>query len=299
MVIKMNDRKKIALLGGDARQSFVAGRLADAGCSVYVWNLPTTMASVTVCGDVADAIDGCSAVILPLPVSMDGVSLNSPNSNITLAELLRIIPDNAIILAGRIPPAFAEACRTCGIFTIDYFDNETVRIKNALLTAEGALMIYMEKLPIGVFRSRILITGWGRVAKCTASVFSALGALVTIAARSDSDLTRASLLGCDTVNILDAAKFTQHLTSSYDCIINTVPARIFTHEHVRNIPAATLFIDLASNPFGVDINEASAHGIEVIRAQSLPGRYAPRSAGEVIFESIYSALRREGMVGIV
>ena len=232
----MNDRKKIALLGGDARQSFVAGRLADAGCSVYVWNLPTTMASVTVCGDVADAIDGCSAVILPLPVSMDGVSLNSPNSNITLAELLRIIPDNAIILAGRIPPAFAEACRTCGIFTIDYFDNETVRIKNALLTAEGALMIYMEKLPIGVFRSRILITGWGRVAKCTASVFSALGALVTIAARSDSDLTWASLLGCDTVNILDAAKFTQHLTSSYDCIINTVPARIFTHEHMPPLP---------------------------------------------------------------
>ena len=66
------------------------------------------MASVTVCGDVADAIDGCSAVILPLPVSMDGVSLNSPNSNITLAELLRIIPDNAIILAGRIPPALPK-----------------------------------------------------------------------------------------------------------------------------------------------------------------------------------------------
>ena len=46
-------------------------------------------------------------------------------------------------------------------------------------------------------------------------------------------------------------------------------------------------IDLASAPGGVDHQAAEELGIRVIPALSLPGRVAPKTAGEIIKETIY------------
>ena len=45
--------------------------------------------------------------------------------------------------------------------------------------------------------SRVLVTGWGRVAKILALRLYALGALVTVAARKDGDRAMARALGLD------------------------------------------------------------------------------------------------------
>ena len=48
----------------------------------------------------------------------------------------------------------------------------------------------------------------------------------------------------------------------------------------------TLIIDLASSPGGVDVSAAKKLNSRVLWASSLPGKYAPESAGELIADCI-------------
>ena len=80
----------------------------------------------------------------------------------------------------------------------------------------------------------------------------------------------------------------------YDLIFNTVPATVFTRDVLCNTKA--VITDLASVPGGVDSDAACELGVKVIRALSLPGKVAPRSAGEIITGSVRDILTEEGII---
>jgi dipicolinate synthase subunit A len=52
-----------------------------------------------------------------------------------------------------------------------------------------------------------------------------------------------------------------------------------------------LLIDLASAPGGVDAEVARGLGLPVVWALSLPGKYAPVTAGEIIADTVLSMLK--------
>ena len=112
-------------------------------------------------------------------------------------------------------------------------------------TAEGAIQLAMEELPITLSGARCLITGYGRVGQALARLLVALGANVTVAARKFSDLARAQTLGCETLEI-------QHLENAgdFDVIFNTVPVLLFSRDILQRMDRSTLLIDLASNHGG-------------------------------------------------
>ena len=62
------------------------------------------------------------------------------------------------------------------------------------------------------------------------------------------------------------------------------------------ISPSLLLIDLASAPGGVDANGAQAAGVKVIWALSLPGKYAPVTAGEIIADTVLDHMREEGLL---
>ena len=66
---------------------------------------------------------------------------------------------------------------------------------NAVPTAEGAVQIAMEELPITLHRARVLVLGFGRLGKLAAHRFAALGAKVSVAARKWADLAWAEAYG--------------------------------------------------------------------------------------------------------
>ena len=84
------------------------------------------------------------------------------------------------------------------------------------------------------------------------------------------------------------------LRSNCAILFNTVPARILKQDLLLSLEPHTLLIDLASYPFCVsddDVREAmEKNGLRYLRAPSLPGSYAPRSAGEIIAECILHTL---------
>ena len=78
----------------------------------------------------------------------------------------------------------------------------------------------------------------------------------------------------------------------FDVIFNTVPSVIFTHSLIDRMNKKTLIIDLASLPGGVDFPYAEAVGLKAVSALSLPGKCAPKSAGEILKDGILNILRR-------
>ena len=301
----MSEKYIFTILGGDRRQAVVAARLLDLGHTVRIYGLGEL--SARLCGaeifsSVDKAVFGCDALILPLPVSRDNINLYFAMSPTSQTVSLKDILNNAsksgcqVVLGGMIPDEALRQAQTLGLSAYDYYSSPDLQRKNALPSAEGALMIAMEHTDITVKGMKALVCGYGRIGSCLAAILDKLGAEVTVAARGDGALCEASLCGygavridpSDTQGLADAANLC-------DVIFNTVPSVIFNEQVLNGIRRKPLYIEVASSPGGIDVAEARQAGMQIIFAPSLPGRYAPRSAGEYIFETLSDILKKIGM----
>ncbi len=299
---------KICLLGGDTRQSSLALYLAKAGYETAVWGIDVPIdasekaagfAGVK-CTDPQSAVKGSRAVILPLPATADGVRVPSIETNtqtphireeLRLTKLFEMLTPGTLLLAGKPNEVLKSMARDTNVKLIDYYDCEEIQIKNAIPTAEGAIALAMKELPITLYGSELTVLGYGRIGQRLASILHALGARVTVAARSQKDLTWAKIAGCTTQNI------TEYLDNppAADVIFNTIPTPLLTKEVLEKLTDSTLIIELASAPGGVDLAAIRTCPQKIIRAASLPGRVAPRSAGKILFETIFRILKEEGV----
>ena len=295
----MKSKKKIALLGGDLRQYAAAVQLSRGVWDIHIWGMDRSgrgEGSVGFCRSCEEAIFDAAAVILPLPASTDGIHLNCPfdssDSRLRLHDLLEKIPAEGVIVGGRIPKSFCDAAEGRGIRVRDYFDSEEFQVENAYTTAEAAVSIAMNSLNQNICGSRIAITGYGRIAKHLVRLLHCMGAELTVAARKDSDLVWARSNGCKTVQ-LGKPDAVFALAHGYDVIYNTVPHWLFDRTFLEQADPATFLIDLASVPGGIDVCAAKELGSNVLWATSLPGKYAPVSAGNLIASCVDSILREE------
>ena len=71
-----------------------------------------------------------------------------------------------------------------GLVASDYLKREELAVKNAAVTAEGAVCLAMEELPYTIDQTPVLVIGYGRIGRLLAKKLGALGAKVTVAARS-------------------------------------------------------------------------------------------------------------------
>lgn len=294
----MKNSIKISTLGGDRRQVAVIERLALSYDNIKAWGVklssPSEIESAVLYTDIDEAIEGARIVILPLPSSTDGVALNCPiyeGVAPKLTQLARKIPKDCVVIGGRISEAFLKVANEREIRVFDYFESEDFQIKNAYTTAEAALSIAMNTLDRNIRGAKIAVTGYGRIAKHLCSLLLAFGADVTVAARRTSDLSWAQSYGCKTVRIIEGSDWLTELKIGYDVIYNTVPYWLFDRDFLLAVDKNTFIVDLASAPGGVDIRAARELGSNVSWATSLPGKYAPRSAGELIAECIDNVIR--------
>lgn len=290
----MQKNISFTIIGGDSRQVHLAKLLLDDGYEVKTigfdkfseHNLQLINQNT-----LSFAIQNSNIIILPLPFSLDGATINTPLSNNTiyLKELYENILPSRLVLGGRLDEkAFSEAGRH-GFKIIDYFEREELTVLNAIPTAEGALQIAMEELPITIHNSNCLITGFGRISKLLAKMLSSLGANVTVCARKYSDAAWVKAFGYNYTDFLNLNSY----LNSFDIIFNTVPALIFSEKELLNIKNETLIIDLASKPGGVDLITAGKLSKKVIWALSLPGKIAPFTSGEIIKDTIMNIISEE------
>jgi dipicolinate synthase subunit A len=155
-------------------------------------------------------------------------------------------------------------------------------------------MVAMENTDRVIEGMRILICGYGRIGKLLSDKMRRLGASVFVAARRDEILCEIAMAGFETV---DLRQINDLIRASQNCevILNTIPSQIFTRQVIEKIDGDPLYIEIASAPGGIDLQSARGRKMRIIFAPSLPGKYAPASAGEYIFETVNDILRKRGM----
>ncbi len=285
----MTGEWNVWVIGGDARQARLAELLAEDGHRVHTYalelggELPAATAEESLEGaELADC------VVLPLPAEGEEGCLSTPLSarRHPLGEILDALRPGQTVCAGRVSERLAALALERKLTVLDYFAREELAVLNAVPTAEGAVELAMEELPITLHGARVLVIGFGRVGKLCAHRFAALGSQVSVAARKWSDLAWCESLGYGAERIENLRPW----LCGYDLVINTVPARVLGEEELKELKSGCLVIDLASKPGGVDLEAAAALGVRVIWALSLPGKTAPVSAGKAIRETIYHML---------
>lgn len=275
--------RNIWVLGGDPRQEALARLLAEDGHGVHTFALGPVEGT-----EEERELDGlhlADCVILPLPAAEEDGTLRTPGRSVRvpMERITEAMERGQLLCAGMARPALTRLAEERGIVLRDYFAREELAIANAVLTAEGAVQLALEELPITLHCARVLVVGYGRLGRVTAQRMAALGARVTVAARSYEQLAWAEVWGYETEQVGRLCPW----LCSYDLAVNTVPAPVLGERELAALRKGTPVMDLASRPGGVDREAARRLGVKVIWALSLPGRTAPQSAGSCVKTTIY------------
>ena len=282
--------KVFSVIGGDIRFIRVCERLSEQGFAVLAAGFGENLReSKTLEKYSAEyAVKNSDYIVLPLPATSDNLYINTSDSStkIPIEEVVSNLSSKQVVFGGKIGKNLAEAISATGAEWVDYLEREDFAVQNAIPTAEGAISIAMQEMSRTIYQSRCLVTGYGTIAKILGRYLQSLGAFVTIAARKTSDLVWAQAQGHRAIHTKDILNDGQ----KYDLIFNTVPSMLFDSEKLQYIDSDCIIIDLASKPGGVDFDVASELGLKVIWALALPGKVAPISAGDIIYNTIMSII---------
>lgn len=287
---------KCLIVGGDLRNLYLYEilntDLSISSVKLFGFSEYRGNASIINTEDLGEALSGSvsdTIVIGAIPCCTEGNVLNLPyNKNlVTVSDLFSNMSSGQIFIAGRISRDIHDIAKEKGIQAIDILEHEEMAVLNAIPTAEGAIQIAMENMKETIHSANILVSGYGRIGRILTKMLHGIGANVYTAYRTYEDEAIISSLGYTPVCYDRIEEYLPKM----NLIVNTVPAIIFSDTRLRHINQDCLIIDLASKPFGIDIEESKNYGLNVIRAPGLPGKTAPYTAALYIRNTINNILK--------
>lgn len=223
-------------------------------------------------------------LILPVPTySKDG---NISGTKLSSEALLTLIPKGTRVFCGK-----PDAILALHPGVVDLLAAPSLTVRNAALTAEGALAEAMTHLPSSMLGGHFLVIGAGRIGMALARRLCALGAEVTVSARRKEDLAK---IESEALRSERTAVYANGL-AQYDCIFNTVPAKVFTADRLAELSPDCLYLELASAPGGIDAEDRALLGDRFVPCPGLPGRCSPKTAGELILSEIFTVLKEDAL----
>lgn len=255
---------RIVTVGGDARIVYAAECFAAEGHAVSLFcpaipsHLPT-----------ADSLDGADLALLPMPLTRDGVTVTAaPPHAISLSALAGFC---GICFAGGGKSPF-DASHSY----YNYAADPLLIAANAELTALGTLAEW------GALEGEVavLVVGYGYVGKAMARAAQRQGYRVFVAARRQEVREEAERDGFAALPINTVPRGTAPLF-----VCNSVPAPIHSADFFARLPKYSRYYELASAPGGI-CPETDCGAIPIHTLPGLPGKYAPREAGRIIYTSV-------------
>lgn len=288
-MIKINS---FGIIGGDKRQLMMAKSIISDGYRVYLSGFETieAVSGIWINTTLEKAVEYSDVLILPLPVTKDNKTLNATYAG----DLIYLNNDFARLLSGKkifcgMSSKLLELCPELDERLVhDYMLREEFAVQNAVPTSEGAIEIAMREYSGTINGSKCLVIGFGRIGRVLASMLKGIGAEVTVASRKKHDMAWSELFGYKTANTQKL-----HELSGFDIVFNTVPYVLLDAHTLAKTCENAIVIDLASQPGGVDSAAAKRLNIRLTHALSLPGRVAPKTAGEIIKNTVYNMLEEE------
>lgn len=283
----------ITMLGCDQREVDLAVALLGLGVDLRLLGFPRegVLKKALHFQDPHEASQECKALIVPMS-NTDAAGwirsrMDQEEMAIPLAEVIPVLPSGTPLLIGVAKPLIRGLAIQYRLTLIEMAEIDEIAILNSIPTAEGALQVAMENSAITIHNSRCLVLGLGRCGTTLTQNLVALGAKVTVASRSSKDLARAVTLNTEPLPLTSL-----HSRTDFDIIFNTIPALVVPRSYLRLLSPTTLIVDLASGPGGIDFEAAKQLGIKAIHALSLPGKVAPKTAGEILIKTIPHLLEK-------
>ena len=270
----------ILTIGGDLRYAYMTRMAAEQSmeiASVGLENCPLPLPCAP-----PEEIARADALILSNPFRA-GLSLPYSAHPLSLDDVLAAAGRGALVLlsdAVRLPPSLRAAR------IVDLSEDPVYVLKNAHLTAEAAVAAAASRSHRALMDSMCLIIGYGRIGRRLACLLHAMGADTAAAARRESirrDIAKDGIAAFsmeELPSLLPRAHF----------ILSTATAEVLNEPLLRLIRPDAHLIDLASPPFGFDLELAHSLSLNASRENGLPGRCCPLSAGAVLLDAVRRAL---------
>ena len=180
------EKKKLLSFWQDKRLAPICHALVREGYEVGVagCTLPRGMPrEVRLCPDYKERLAETDIVLLPLPTLRSGELVAFPEEELPFSVLLSRLRRGTVLLVGMLPEERVQEAEDAGMTVYDYYESEDVKRRNALLTAEGAISIAMQELPVALYESRAAVVGCGRIGNALVRMLRALNADVLALAR--------------------------------------------------------------------------------------------------------------------
>ena len=283
---------RFAVVGGDKRTERLAAQLLRDGHRLRSFALEKAALPPEISREscLQSCVYGADCVLLPLPAERGGL-LHAPLSSeeLSMPALVEALWPGQLLIGGGLGEETVSAALRGGLRVADLLRRESLAVGNAALTAEGAVGRLIEHSEHALWGGRALVLGWGRIGRILALRLAALGAEVTVAARSARDRALAEALGC---RALDYGELDGTL-GDFDFIVNTVPARVLTEGMLCLIRPDALLLELASPPGGFDRRLAQNIGLHALAAPGLPGETAPETAALLLRRAVYAVIEEQ------
>ncbi len=250
----------ILIIGGDKRMNIALNELKNIGYKVD---------SIGLFKDDNGDLLNADVILLPVPTTRDGENVFCPQSD-------KVIPLKSLDNLPQKPLVLSCGC-FCGGSCVDYLRLDDFCLLNAVPTAEGAIARAITDTPFCLWQSRVLVIGYGRVAKVLTDRLQSLKCDVTVSARKPRDFAMLDSLGIKYIN----TKYVPQKAKDFDIIFNTIDIPLFSDlKLLKN----TYLYDLSTTGC-LDFDAAKAEGIKAKKLPGLPGKVAPVTAGKIIAQT--------------
>ncbi|MGN1155391.1 MAG: 2-dehydropantoate 2-reductase N-terminal domain-containing protein [Agathobacter sp.] len=236
--------------------------------------------------------------VLPTPVSkLD----KFPQMKEAIQKELVNCKGPLFVFAGAVTGEWKTFLESNGIAYLDFMQLQEVLEGNSVITAEATVAEILLACEKSICQQKILVTGYGCCGKPIASLLSAMGAEVTVAARRAEVRKEIREDGFDAVRF-DGEKWMRKeelcisdIAAEVDTVVNTVPALVITDDIIEKMSKESLIVDIASSPGGTDFAAAEKCGITAKLAIGLPGIYTTTSSAELLKNAIskYAPLQKD------
>ena len=274
---------KVCVVGGDERLRLLAQLFREHGFETDTWGQGGD--------DGPQALQKAQAVVLPFPRAGQDGYIPAPwaRTPITVSRVTGLIGPGTIVMAGALDAELKDAAARKEWRLLLPSSDTDYEERNAMPSAEGAIYAAMQKADYTICGSRCLIIGPGRIGRELARMLLGLGAHVTVAGRNLEKLAVVASLGAVTITMEELPR----VAWETDILFNTAPSPVAGEEVMAALPAHAFAMDLASAPFGIDLDAAIRHGITAWREGGIPGRYAPLTAARILYDYFQAHTRSD------
>ncbi|MCL2574678.1 MAG: NAD(P)-binding domain-containing protein [Defluviitaleaceae bacterium] len=201
------------------------------------------------------------------------------------AAYFTAVRKDAIIFSGIRNAYLAQMCEENGLDYHVMMDDTSIATKNAVPTSEGVIAHLVRNRESTIADSRVLIIGYGICGRDLARRLKALDADVYALVRNREKEFAATEDGMKTIYLHGLFEY------DFDMIINTVPQEVLTQEMVRRLGDSAMLIDIASAPYGFNMELAKSLNEKSALLAGIPGKHALKTSGEILGAYIDAVLK--------